>query len=302
MEHYLPVIWAGVIGLAVVFYVLTDGFDLGIGILFPFTRTERQRDVMMNSVAPFWDGLMLLALIFRGVAFEFRWVAKPNHRLWDLAFIGGSTVAAFAQGLVLGGIVQGIDVQNGQYAGGAFDWFSPFSVLCGVALVFGYALLGAGWLMMKTEGEVAERARKQASMLLPAVLVFMAIVSIWTPLADRLIFERWFGDWNFLYLSPVPVLTGVLALLAMRGIHRGQSVTPFLASVGLFVLGFVGLAISWFPYLVPPSLTVWQTAAAPASQIFLLLGATALLPLILVYNVFLHWVFRGKIVEGQGYH
>jgi cytochrome d ubiquinol oxidase subunit II len=334
MEGYLPVIWAALIGVAVILYVVTDGFDLGIGILFPFTRSERQRDAMMNSVAPFWDGnetwlvlgggglwvafpkayaiimpalylpviAMLLALIFRGVAFEFRWIAKPNHRLWDAAFIGGSTVAAFAQGLVLGGLIQGIHVENGQFAGGAFDWLTPFSIFCGVALIAGYALLGAGWLMLKTEGEVERRAREQAKVLLVMVLAAMLAVSLWTPLLSTAIAERWFTMPNLVYLAPVPLLTVALALLAWRGIDADQSGTPFFATIGLFVLGFVGLAISWFPYLVPPSLTIWQTAAAPASQIFLLLGAVALLPLILGYNVILHWVFRGKVREGEGYH
>jgi cytochrome d ubiquinol oxidase subunit II len=334
MEGYLPVIWAALIGVAVILYVVTDGFDLGIGILFPFTRSERQRDAMMNSVAPFWDGnetwlvlgggglwvafpkayaiimpalylpviAMLLALIFRGVAFEFRWIAKPNHRLWDAAFIGGSTVAAFAQGLVLGGLIQGIHVENGQFAGGAFDWLTPFSIFCGVALIAGYALLGAGWLMLKTEGEVERRAREQAKVLLVMVLAAMLAVSLWTPLLSTAIAERWFTMPNLLYLSPVPLLTVALALLAWRGIDADQSGTPFFATIGLFVLGFIGLAISWFPYLVPPSLTIWDTAAAPASQIFLLLGAVALLPLILGYNVILHWVFRGKVREGEGYH
>jgi cytochrome d ubiquinol oxidase subunit II len=334
MEGYLPVIWAALIGVAVILYVVTDGFDLGIGILFPFTRSERQRDAMMNSVAPFWDGnetwlvlgggglwvafpkayaiimpalylpviAMLLALIFRGVAFEFRWIAKPNHRLWDAAFIGGSTVAAFAQGLVLGGLIQGIHVENGQFAGGAFDWLTPFSLFCGIALIAGYALLGAGWLMLKTEGEVERRAREQAKVLLVMVLAAMLAVSLWTPLLSTAIAERWFTMPNLVYLAPVPLLTVALALLAWRGIDADQSGTPFFATIGLFVLGFVGLAISWFPYLVPPSLTIWQTAAAPASQIFLLLGAVALLPLILGYNVILHWVFRGKVREGEGYH
>ncbi len=334
MEGYLPVIWAALIGVAVILYVVTDGFDLGIGILFPFTRSERQRDVMMNSVAPFWDGnetwlvlgggglwvafpkayaiimpalylpviVMLLALIFRGVAFEFRWIAKPNHRLWDAAFIGGSTVAAFSQGLVLGGLIQGIHVENGQFAGGAFDWLTPFSVFCGVALIAGYALLGAGWLMLKTEGEVERRAREQSKVLLVMVLAAMLAVSLWTPLLSTAIAERWFTMPNLLYLAPVPLLTVALALLAWRGIDADQSGTPFFATIGLFVLGFIGLAISWFPYLVPPSLTIWETAAAPASQIFLLLGAVALLPLILGYNVILHWVFRGKVREGEGYH
>ena len=190
LEYSIPVIWALVIGTAVALYVILDGFDLGIGILFPLFKNEEDRDQMMNSVAPFWDGnetwlvlgggglwvafpkayavimpalylpviVMLLALVFRGVAFEFRWVAKPRHRKWDIAFAAGSVIAAFCQGLILGGIVQGISVANGEFAGASFDWLTPFSLLCGVSLVVGYALIGATWLEMKTLGAVGERA------------------------------------------------------------------------------------------------------------------------------------------------
>jgi cytochrome d ubiquinol oxidase subunit II len=333
MEWYLPVIWAAVIGTAVVMYVILDGFDLGIGILFPFARNENERDQMMRSVAPFWDGnetwlvlgggglwvafplayavimpalylpviVMLLALVFRGVAFEFRTVSRSKTWL-SVAFSFGSTIAAFAQGVILGGLVQGIEVRNGAYSGGSFDWATPFALLCGLSLIGGYGLLGATWLTMKTEGPVAERARGQAKMLLLTVLAFMAAVSLWTPLTEPRIAARWFSLPNFYYLWPVPVVTALIAYLAWRWIETGRDVPPFLATIALFLLGFLGLVISNFPYLVPPSLTVWDTAAAPASQIFMLLGTLLLLPIVLGYIAFIYWLFRGKVREGESYH
>src|SRR6478752_9874386 len=232
MEWYLPVIWAALIGTAVVMYVILDGFDLGIGILFPFARNETERGQMMRSVAPFWDGnetwlvlgggglwvafprayavvmpalylpviVMLLGLIFRGVAFEFRTVAVTSKKYWTFAFAGGSTLASFCQGLILGGLIQGIRVENGAYAGGSFDFATPFAALCALGVVAGYALLGACWLVMKTEGAVAERAREHAKLLLVAVLAFMAIVSLWTPLQFTRIRARWFSAPNILFL------------------------------------------------------------------------------------------------------
>jgi cytochrome bd ubiquinol oxidase subunit II len=334
MEWYLPVIWAGLIGTAVALYVLLDGFDLGTGILFPFANTERERDQMMDSVAPFWDGnetwlvlgggglwvafplayavimpafylpviVMLLALVFRGVAFEFRSVAVTSKKYWNFAFAAGSTVAAICQGVILGGLIQGIKVENGAFAGGAFDWATPFALVCGLGVLAGYALLGATWLVMKTEGPVAERARVQAKPLLVAVLVFMALVSLWTPLAFERIATRWFSTPNIYFLWPVPLFTALTALMAWRWLDERREALPFLAAIALFLLGYLGLVISTFPYLVPPTLTVWQTAAVPASQIFVLLGTLVLLPIILGYIGFVYWLFRGKVREGEGYH
>ncbi|TCT07551.1 cytochrome d ubiquinol oxidase subunit II [Aquabacter spiritensis] len=334
MEWYLPVIWSLIIAVAVIMYVVMDGFDLGIGILFPFAKEERERDQMMNTVAPFWDGnetwlvlgggglwvafpraygvimpalylpiiIMLLALVFRGVAFEFRWVAAGSRRWWNVAFAGGSTVAAFAQGVVLGGLVQGIDVQNGAFAGGSFDWATPFSFMCGIGVVIGYALLGSTWLIMKTDGSVAARARRTATLLLPVVIVFMGIVSLWTPIAIDRIAQRWFTVPNIFYLAPVPIITAAIAYYVWRGLKGTAEVSPFLGCIALFVLGFIGLGISTFPYLVPPHLTVWQTAAAAPSQILMLFGVIFLLPVVLGYIVFVYWIFRGKVREGEGYH
>ncbi len=334
MEWYLPVIWAALIGTAVVMYVILDGFDLGIGILFPFTKTEKERDLMMNSVAPFWDGnetwlilggaglfvafpkayaiimpalylpviVMLLALIFRGVSFEFRWVAKTSKKYWNLAFAGGSILAAFSQGVILGGLIQGITVKNGVFAGGAFDWLTPFTLLCGLCVVGGYALLGATWLLIRTDGVVNKRSREQAKYLLIAVLVGMGMVSLWTPFQFDRIASRWFSTPNIYYLWPVPVVTGALALLLLKWLKDGRDVAPFLAAIGLFLLGYFGLVISNYPYLVPPSLTVWDTAAVPAAQIFMLIGTLVLLPINLAYTGLCYYVFWGKLKEGEGYH
>src|SRR5262249_24800271 len=246
--------------------------------------------------------VMLLALVFRGVAFEFRALARTSKPYWNFAFMGGSALAALCQGAILAGLIQGIKVENGAYAGGAFDWATPFALLCALGVLTGYALLGATWLVLKTEGAVAERARAHAKILLLAVLAFMAAVSLWTPLAFDRIATRWFSTPNIYYLRPVPVVTALTAFAAWRWLERGREVAPFLAAIVLFLLGYLGLVISVFPYLVPPSLTIWQTAATPASQSFMLVGTLVLLPIILGYVAFVYWVFRGKVREGEGYH
>ncbi len=334
IAYWLPVVWAALLGVAVVMYVLLDGFDLGIGILFLTGADEEERDTMMNSIAPYWDGnetwlvlggggllvafplayaiimpalylpliIMLLALVFRGVAFEFRFVSKPHHRWWDWSFALGSTVATFCQGLVLGGYLQGIPVSGRQFAGGSIDWLRPFPIVCGFGLIAGYALLGSAWLMMKTGGEVAERARRHAKAALLLTLFFIAVVSVWTPLASERVAERWFGGDRLAYLWPVPALTAAVAYAAWRGIGKGAGVQTFLSAMGLFLLCFLGLGISTFPYLAPPSVTIWEAAAVPASQIFSLIGALLFLPLVLAYTAFVYWTFRGKVAEGGGYH
>jgi len=242
-----------------------------------------------------------LSLVFRGIAFEFRTVSH-SKTWWSVAFAAGSTLAGFAQGVILGGLIQGVPVKDAAYAGGPFHWATPFAALCGLALVAGYALLGATWLTMKTEGPVAVRSRQQAKKFLLLVLVFMAAVSLWTPLAEPRIAARWFSLPNFYFLWPVPVVTALVAYLLWRWLEQGREVPPFLATIALFLLGYLGLVISNFPYLVPPSLTVWDTAAAPASQIFMLLGTLLLLPFVLGYVVMIYWLFRGKVREGESYH
>jgi cytochrome bd ubiquinol oxidase subunit II len=332
IAYWLPLVWAALLGVGVAMYVLLDGFDLGIGILFLTGAGEEERDAMMNSIAPYWDGnetwlvlggagllvafpmayaiimpalylpliIMLLALVLRGVAFEFRFVSKPGHRWWDWSFALGSTLATFCQGIVLGGYVGGIAVAGGQFSGGSLDWLRPFPIFCGVGLIAGYALLGSGWLMMKTEGGVAERARRHAKTALILTLCFIAAVSIWTPLASERIAERWFGAGRLLYLWPVPFLTAAVAYVAWRGLGKGSGSQVFLSAMALFLLCFLGLGVSAFPYLVPPSVTIWQAAAVPQSQIFSLIGALLFLPLVLAYTAFVYWTFRGKVTHG--YH
>jgi cytochrome d ubiquinol oxidase subunit II len=334
LSDLLSIALAMVLGVGVALYVVLDGFSLGIGILFPFFREEEERDQVMNSVAPFWDGnetwlvlggvtlwtgfpkafaiilpalylpviVLLLALIFRGVAFEFRWVAKPHHHKWDVSFAAGSTVAAFAQGLVLGGILQEIRVQDGQFAGGPLDWLTPFSLMCGLGVVVGYALIGSAWLMLKTSGGVERHARRLGTPLLLALLFFIALVSIWTPLEIPRIAARWFSLPNIFFLVPVPVITALLAWLCWYGIRRDKPVLPFICAVGIFLLAYLGLVISNVPYLVPPSVTVWQAAAHPSSQLFYLIGAAIMIPTILGYTALVFWLFRGKLRPGEGYH
>ena len=330
---WLPWIWAALMGVAVAFYVILDGFDLGIGILFPFAKNDAERDRMLASIAPFWDGnetwlvlggagllvafpraysiimpafylpliIMLLALVFRGVTFEFRAIA--HHKpFWNVAFAAGSTLAGFCQGLVLGGLVQGVKIENGVYAGGPFDWATPFGLLCGFGVVAGYALLGACWLMLKTDGDMAARAAEKAKVLLVAVLVFMAAVSLYTPLTVPRIAQRWFTMPNLLYLAPVPIVTALVAFADWRWIEARHDVAPFLASIALFLLGYLGLVISTVPYIVPPTLTIRDAAAAPSSQLFMLIGTLILLPMILGYTALTYWLFRGKVREGAAYH
>jgi cytochrome d ubiquinol oxidase subunit II len=302
-------------------------------VLFPTASNEDERDQMMRSIAPFWDGnetwlvlgggglfvafpgayavimpalyipviVMLIALVFRGIAFEFRTISRSKVG-WSFAFTLGSGLAAFAQGVILGNLIQGVAVANNAFSGGPFDWARPFPILCGFAIVAGYALLGATWLAMKTEGPVSRRARGQAKGLLVLVLVFMAAVSIWTPLMEPRIAARWFSIPNILWLWPVPVLTALTAFLVWRWIERERDAPPFLGSIALFLFGYLGLVISNFPYIVPPSLTIWDTAAVPASQIFMLFGTLFMLPIILGYFVMVYWLFRGKVQEGESYH
>ena len=329
-----PFIWAGLIAFAVLAYVVLDGFDLGIGILFPFIKAEKDRDAMMNSVAPIWDGnetwlvlgggglfavfplaysiimpalyapiiAMLLALVFRGVAFEFRWKTKRGKFLWDWAFAGGSAVAAFAQGIALGALVQGIPVANRAYSGGWWNWLTPFSLLTGVALVIGYALLGACWLIYKTEGHVQNEARRFAKLTGIATLTLIGMVSIWTPFLSDAFMLKWFRFPALFYTAPVPLLVLGCAWLLYKGIEEKRDLQPFLASLALFVLCYIGIGISLYPFIVPGAVTIWQAAAPDNSLQFLLYGTMVLIPLILIYTAWSYWVFRGKVSVEGGYH
>jgi cytochrome d ubiquinol oxidase subunit II len=332
----LPLVWAGLIAFAVLAYVVLDGFDLGVGMLFATERDAGDRDVMVNSIAPVWDGnetwlvlgggglfavfplayavimpalypaiiAMLLALVFRGVAFEFRFRAhaRASRAAWDFLFAAGSALAGFCQGMTLGGLLQGIHVEGRAYAGGWWDWLTPFTVLCGISVVVGYALLGAAWLVWRTEGALQERCRRHALRLGAATLACIAAVSIWTPMLNESFANRWFGWPGIALTSPVPALVAVLAYGFWRGIARKHQATPFLCALGWFVLCFAGLGISLYPYIVPPGITIWDAAAPPASQAFLLVGAVVLIPIILVYTAHAYWVFRGKVRPGEGYH
>ncbi len=330
----LPFIWAGLIAFAVLAYVILDGFDLGVGILFPFVKGERNRDEMMNSVAPVWDGnetwlvlgggglfavfplayaiimpalyapiiIMLLGLIFRGVAFEFRWKTRRGQFLWDWAFAGGSIIAAFAQGVALGALVQGIPVANRAYAGGWWDWLTPFSVLTGIALVIGYTLLGSTWLIWRTENHVQRRAYDIAAWAAPATLILIGIVSAWTPFLNVIYQQRWFGWPQILLVIPVPLLVMLTSYIIIKGLIERREASPFLASLFLFVLCFVGLGISFYPHIVPNSVTIWDAAAPDNSLLFLLVGASVLLPIIIAYTVYSYWVFRGKVGAKSAYH
>ncbi len=330
----LPFIWASLIAFAVLAYVILDGFDLGVGILFPLAGNSHDRDVMMNSVAPVWDGnetwlvlgggglmavfplayalimpalyapliAMLLALVLRGVAFEFRWRTNRGQFLWDWAFSGGSLIATFAQGMALGALVQGIPVVNRAYAGGWWDWVSPFTLLTGVALVMGYALLGATWLVMKTEGELQETARKQAWITGAATIVLIGAVSLWTPFLEPIYFARWFAWPAMLFSAIVPLLVLVCIYGLYIGLRDKSDYRPFLSSLSLFILCFAGLGISFYPFIVPPSLSIWDAAAPDKCLGFLLVGALVLMPLILAYTAYSYWVFRGKVDPHEGYH
>ncbi len=334
MSIDLPLVFAAIIAFGVIMYVVMDGFDLGVGILYPFFKDRSDRDVMMNTIAPVWDGnetwlvlggvalfgafpmayavilpalylplmLMLVALIFRGVAFEFRFKAERTRPLWDFAFAAGSTVATFCQGLALGAFVQGIKVSGRGFAGGTFDWLTPFALFTGAALVAGYAMLGCAWLILKTEGTLRDRLFAMMRPIGLVVLFFIAGVSLWTPFHDPQIMTRWFSWPNIGYLSPVPMLVALLGLGLVRAVRRRDESRPFLYTLGLFVLSYAGLAISLWPDIVPPDVSIWDAAGAPESQRFLIVGVVILIPIILGYTGYNYWVFRGKVRPDAGYH
>jgi len=330
----LAFIWAGLIAFAVLTYVILDGFDLGLGILFPFAKSEGDRDQMMNSVAPVWDGnetwlvlgggglfavfplayavimpalympimLMLLALVFRGVSFEYRWRTDRWKGVWDMAFFGGSFVAALCQGIALGALVQGIEVTDRAYSGGWFDWLTPFSILTGFAVVVGYALLGATWLVMKTENGLNIQMRGYSWYLGAATLGLIGLVSLLTPFQDPVYFERWFNLPGSLWSMLVPLVMIGLVWSFFTGLNDQKDVPPFVSALGFFVVSFIGIGISFYPMMVPPSLTIWDVAAPDSSLAFALVGAVVLIPIILGYTAYAYWVFRGKMDPNEGYH
>lgn len=336
MDIDITVIWFIIIVFATLMYIVMDGFDLGIGMLFSIVHAPSERDVMVNSVAPVWDGnetwlvlggaglfgafplsyaviadalaipltMMLIGLIFRGVAFEFRFKATPSHRLfWDYAFAGGSLLATVSQGIVVGAVINGFDIAERRFAGSALDWLTPFNVFCGLGLVAAYLLLGTTWLIMKSDGALQERMRKLTRHVLLALLAVIAVVSIWTPLSWQYIAERWFTLPNFYWFVPVPILVTIFSLWIWRLSSDNTShARPFILTLGLIFLGFSGLGISLWPYIIPPHITLWDAAAPPASQMFMLVGTLIIIPVILMYTAWSYYVFRGKVSDGEGYH
>ena len=332
MNIDLTVVWAGIIAFAVFAYVAMDGFDLGIGILFPWIAKGAARSAAINSIAPVWDGnetwlvlggggllaafplayavimpavyvpiiAMLLGLVFRGVAFEFR-TRTGRLWLWDVAFAFGSTLASFAQGVTLGAILQGIVITGRSYGGGWWDWLTPFSLLTGTAVVIGYGLLGACWLIYRTEGLLQERCFRLAPWLGAATLGAVVAVSAATPFLSYHYYTRWLHAPGLYLTALVPILVGISAVLFVRSLSRRAELAPFLLTLGVFLLSFIGLGISMFPYLVPPSITIWDAAAPPASQVFMLVGVSIMVPIILAYTGYAYWVFRGKVGH-EGYH
>jgi cytochrome d ubiquinol oxidase subunit II len=330
---WLSLVWLAIIAFSIFMYVLLDGFVLGTGILFSLAPSDADRDTMMSSVAPIWDGnetwlvlgtgglfamfplaysivlpalylpfiVMLLGLVFRGVAFEFRFKARTSRRIWDRAFQWGSIVAAFAQGIVLGTFVEGFELDGTRYSGGPFTWLTPFGMVAGLALIAGYALLGSTWLVLKSTGDLEAWARRLSMRLLLAVLVLLAVISAWVPVFSPAIAARWFSLPNFYWLSQVPLLTAVVGLLLWHSTRRGYHMAPFLLTMALFTLGYAGLAISLWPNIVPHSIPFWDAAAARTSQMFLLVGVLVTLPAVLFYTGYSYYVFRGKITRPLAY-
>lgn len=330
----LPLIWGLLIAVAVFMYVVLDGFDLGCGILFPFAPSDECRNKIMNSIAPFWDGnetwlvlggggllavfpvayaiimpalympitIMLLGLVFRGVAFEFRYkTTGKDRKLWDIAFHAGSIIAAVMQGIILGNFVQGFTVEGRSFAGGPLDWVNGFAITVGVFMLFGYALIGSTWLIMKTCGETNEWARRVASYVFGYVLIAMLIISGSMPFVDDRVMQIWFVMPNILYLSPIPIITLFLFCILWRDLRNKHEVRPFFTVIAIFLMSYIGLGISLYPWIVPFEFTIWEAAAAPTSQSMLLIGAVFLLPIILGYTFYSYYIFRGKTDDRASY-
>lgn len=335
MNIDFSIIWFAIIIFATLMYIIADGFDLGIGIILPFTKDKIQRDTMVNSVAPVWDGnetwlvlggaalygafplayaviidaltipltLMLIGLIFRGVAFEFRVNALPKHcQFWDLAFIVGSFLATFCQGIAVGALINGFEVTGRRFSGSALDWLAPFPLFCGFALLITYALLGSSWLIMKTEHQLHRQMCSITIYLAIALLVAIAIVSLWTPLAHEDIAQRWFSLPRLFFLLPVPLLVLACTWGIVRSAYNYGQYLPFLLSLLLVFIGFAGLGVSIFPHIIPPTISIWDAASPVLSQKFMLVGAVIIIPVILAYTSWSYYVFRGKVGLNESYH
>ena len=335
MHFDLPTIWAFVIGFGLMMYVFLDGFDLGIGLLFPFIKDKHERDIMVNSVAPVWDGnetwlvlggagllaafpmaysvilsalygpilLMLFGLILRGVAFEFRFKATESHRpMWDKLFFVGSLMATFAQGVAMGAVILGFQVENGEFAGGGLDWLSPFSLFTGFSLLFAYGLLGVTWLVIKTEHSLQKKMRALIKPLTLLLAACMFIISIYTPMINESVRDLWFNLSNIIYLAPLPIFTATFAFLLMGAAHSKEEYRAFICALCMLFLGYLGLCVSLWPNIIPPSITVHQAAAPTSSLKFTLVGVVFIVPVILIYTFWSYRVFRGKVVDTDGYH
>ncbi|CAM2764507.1 cytochrome d ubiquinol oxidase subunit II [Legionella worsleiensis] len=328
----LPLIFAVLLGFIIIMYVILDGFDLGVGILFPFTANEKERDVMMNSIAPVWDGnetwlvfggamlygafpkiygillpilympimLMLIGLIFRGVSFEFRFKAKKTKPIWNWAFSISSVAVAFFQGVILGAFVQGFSIEETSMTINNPDWLTPFSLCTGIALVCGYALLGATWMIIKSSGRVQRKMIHQSRGLLILVSLFLVFVSIWTPLHSDEIFHRWYSFPNVFLLSPLPLLALFAVFKIWQSLDNGNEYKPFIYSIVLFLCAYIGIGISVYPYLIPHQITLWEAAAPDSTLVFILIGVIIMLPILLAYTLYAYYLFRGK--SGENYH
>lgn len=329
----LPLIWAILLSIVIILYVILDGFDLGVGILFPWVKSKNDRDIMMTSISPVWDGnetwlvlgaaflygafpiaystllptlympitIMLAALIFRGVAFEFRFKAK-NQLLWDIAFCSGSTLAAFCQGVALGTFVFGYASEAHPMISEHYRWLTPFSFMTGFAVVIGYALLGSTWLIAKTVGDLQTHMYRIARICLIGVAFFMTLVSLWTPIAVSEIWTRWFNTPNFFELLPLPIITGIIFIWTWHSLAQRREFLPFWQSVSLFILAYIGFCISDWPYIIPRVTTIWQAAAPTSSLQFLLIGAIVLLPLLIGYTIYAYRVFGGKVTSAEHHY
>ncbi len=331
----LPLIWLIIIGFGLMMYVIMDGFDLGIGLLFPFINNEHDKDTMVNTVAPVWDGnetwlvlggaslmaafplaysfllselyipliFMLIGLIWRGVAFEFRFKSDLHHKpFWDKAFAAGSYLATFCQGACLGAFITGVKVTGPSYTGGAFDWLTPFSVFTGLGLLVTYALLGSTWLIMKTEGRLQRQMITLTRPVTWLLLFMMAGVTVWTPFINQAILNRWFSLPNLFFLLPVPILVVLFAWGIFHQLKKQTHAAAFILTLGLIFLGYTGLGLSIWPNIIPPDVSIWQAAAPQQSMGFALVGALFIIPFILAYTAWSYYVFRGKVREGEGYH
>jgi cytochrome d ubiquinol oxidase subunit II len=323
--------WVSLLAISILLYVVLDGIDLGVGLLFGVATGEARRGAMLSAVAPIWDGnetwlvvtavilwgafpvvyatllsafylpliIMLLGLILRGVAFEFRYKTQRLRWIWDLSFAGGSLIATFIQGMTVGALVEGLQITNGEYSGGEVGWLTPFSVLCGIGLCLGYALLGACWLVRKCNAEVRDIARRQIPVLAIGVLAFLVLVFAYA-LAEHLpILNRWI-DRPYLFVFPV---TGALAATVLAlSILNHDDYLPFYMVALIFVSAFGTLALSFWPYMIPSVITVDQAAAPQSSLQFMFWGGAVVFPLMLLYTVISYSVFRGKVAPTTGHH